>query len=429
MADVTVQLPSFSGGWSHAFGGKNSTFINPSQTIGNFFNGLTGAGCYLFDGSTLPVNATIVSASMTAWTTINSGPAECTVDVNTPARGDIYTRNPWLDPYGREEWRTAAWQAFDMVVRSAGFNIVADSPITPGGNNIFWEINYNESQADAGKVGDQAFRQRLGTKYTAILSAAIIEGFCHMEKTGNLPVGTDLFFTLHPAITVNGSIIPDESTTLATSDPLSVATITVPNAYQFTFSAGQQYTPALGEVFFCVMSLSPQSDATNLLDFLEFSGRTAFFQPQQAVHFGAGYGTDWGNFPSVTDVYGAATHQGSTAVPWTIPDVAAGLPVTSPDLTALIQAQLAEATYESGGNSLILGLTPTTAPGRRILSNWNHATLPAVLDVVYRIDDDIGGGHGGAIFMPGDRRIEKVPDMSDDQLALLAVTAIEVTEE
>jgi hypothetical protein len=256
-----------------------------------------------------------------------------------------------------------------------------------------------------------------------------------LNHVGSVTPGTDIFIDIvAPKLTLSGVVLPDDDVTvLATSDPIAASAITIQQAYDFNFTGDDRIDLPIGETRFAVLRADPEPVVQSFSFIGQFS-RSQFGQATQHAQYGAGVGWDWGNYPGTADlatgVVGPANDMADIVLWSPAINPAVGSTHTTPDISAIVQAQVDHAAYESGGRVLILTqYGQGQSPQNRVWASFNSLSQdPPRIDVTWQEQAGGGVGHGAVILDPYEPRIEKGRDMSDDQLALLAVTVIEEFE-
>lgn len=429
--------------WFHVFQGANSSWRADSRMLaGNFFFGLQAYNAAIFNGADIPAGAEILSATATYTTQQTGNGAAIVIQLNTPFRGDTYPTRPFTKPFGHREWRQQQWDAPELDLRNAAFGIIADSPVTPAIINRNWALWFEDSTAQAlsHPPDAKAMRQRQAAKMTPLAvggGQVLTQSFTTLRRQGNLAAGTNVFMDIHAEKFIDGVSVPDDDQLLATSDAFAASSINVQNPYLFTFSGDNQITLTPGVVVHAVMRIDPEPPVSTF-NYITQYGRNAFFQPQQTLHFGAGVGLDWQNFPGTADLgqgVVAANSMGADILwsPANFPAV--GSSHTTPDISALIQDQVDHPNYSNAGKVLILTqFTVGQTPQNRIWASFNSARPAPVIDITYD-DANIpgrgvgagGGGHGARVVTPQPQSAIVMPGGADQDAidAALAVTAIE----
>lgn len=425
--------------WFHQFQGANVSWnVDQRLIAGNFFIGLQAWNACIFSGADIPYRSEIVSATAT-YVTHQTGIGDpIVIRLNTPFRGENYGSLPLQTPLGWRSFRQQFWVGNQVLVRNSSDNQIGQSPITPAVPDNSWAL----WQQDSGAVGvtpvppdGTVMRQRFGTKMTGL--DPVGGGGQQLDyirtilnKNGVLPVGTDVFFDIQGNKVVHGINLPDDNNILATSDAVSAATIGATNAYDFNFSGADQITIDIGQLFHAVIRLDPEPPVTGF-QFIALHSKSAFGLPSQHTTFGAGVGFDWQNWPGTADLATGIVGAGNNLadyVDWS-PAInpIVGSSHTTPDITAIVQAQVDHPRYESGGRFLVLTQwTSAQNPQNRVWASFNSALPQPVIDIVYRRRRDAGGGgHGARIIEPS---YDTVLDDNADQDtidAALAIAAIE----
>jgi len=178
-----------------------------------------------------------------------------------------------------------------------------------------------------------------------------------------------------------GVDIPD-GVDIAVSDPVAASSIPLAVALT-TFN----FTPAVTLVALTdYFILIEQEYTANNADYISVHHQNTFLTNGQLFHFGDGLGMDWQNHPGTVDLNQAyqLNPLAGMDVAWTINRQDLGIPEVSPDITALVQAQIDAPNYtlDSGIIVAISRVTPTSQQ-RIASSNVNPTRTGPILRITY----------------------------------------------
>ena len=428
--------------WMHSFQGANVSWkADERMMMGNFFLGLQAWNAAIFVGTDIPPGAKILSATATYVTQQTGIGDPIVIQLNTPFRGETYGSIPLRNVFGTRQWRQQFWVANELLLRNPSGNSMGISPVVLASPDNAWAL-WQENSTAVGLSGPEnttAMRQRFGTK-TTIVNPAGGGGFvldtCRtiLSQNGSITPGTNLFIDITPAkVTFGGVVLPDDDNILATSDPLPATDVGATNAHDFFFTGDDRITLPLGEIRIAVLRADPEP-VIDGFQFISQHSKSTFGQPTQHATYGAGVGWDYQNYPGTADLATAIVNPNNDMADTVLWSPAinpiVGSTHTTPDISQIVQAQVDHPSYEAGGRVLILTqYGQGQSPQNRVWASFNSLSQdPPRIDVTWQEQAGGGVGHGAIILDPYEPRIEKGRDMSDDQLALLAVTVIEEFE-
>ena len=382
--------------WSHPFQGANTPWRQGNRLqVGNFFAGLQGNTHVIMPTPTLPPGAVIQSAELELVTAVTGNGAALAVNINSTQRGTNIVNEPMVNMFGFEGWRAGRWSAFEGDLRNSSFELLTDTPVPVQIPNAAWAMRWQDS-VTLEPFADKAMRQLMGDRVVGYPlppgGDILTQGFIRLSKQGN-PATTGIFVDIYsstPALDINA--IPD--TLLASSDEIPIASITVNNLYPLVFSGANQINIVDSVQYFMVIRPS-QPYAPDALNYVSEHHHNAFGGQNRLRGFGVGMGLDWQNFPGTVDCNALLSYPLGTTVPWAPPLFpVVGQLLQTPDLTALVQAQLDLPEYDALGDdhrSMYFSLAGGGGAANRIFASFLHATLdPPLLRVTWIIpvEDD-----------------------------------------
>jgi hypothetical protein len=333
--------------WTHVFQGKNLTFIPPPfqlarQIQGNFFIGLQAQDVNMFD-TQIPPGSTVDAATMDVIAFANSAAGTHTATINAPERS---SGSQLLDPYQTPfipftGWRRSQWDNQEIAVVSTTFTFIAQ-PIGFNVGNANWEMNTFQVTV-AGATG--ANRELMGQKITVLPSGNNAVSFIsyQMQRIGN-PSG-NLICHIQGITTDRGVTIPDGIDIAGgTSTPVLASTLstTALSGVIFFFPANPVLVTA--QDYFLVMEVEYPTG----LDRIIIGHLNEFLSDGQLYHFGEGVGNDWQNGPGSIDAnqwHTVGSPRVAADTDWDIPQFFTGVTYSTPDITALVQAQIDDPGY------------------------------------------------------------------------------------
>lgn len=376
--------------WTHTFQGNNLSFsaFDLRQIQGNFFIGLQGHTLNVFN-TQIPVGATIDVATMDVIASQNSVAGTLTAKINAPRRSlGSQLLDPFQTPFAPfEGWRNDRWSNQEIAVVSTTFTFIAQ-PIGFAVGNTSWEMN---ALAVAGST--IANRDLMGQKITAGSANTTVSFISYqMQRFGN-PAGNIICHI--QGITVDRGITIPDGIDIAggTSTPVLASTLSNTGLAGVIFFFPSNPTLVFGQDYFLVIEVEY---ATSFVDFIRIGHLNQFLQNGQLYHFGEGLGNDWQNGPG--DVDADQWHTGIGVVPggfsfvaldtdWDMPQFFTGVTYGTPDITALVQAQIDDPGYTADAGIIISVARATTDPlfNRVWRSNLFAGNVDGpVLNITYR---------------------------------------------
>lgn len=377
--------------WTHVFQGKNVTFLPPPpsplafeiprQIQGNFFIGLQAQPVNMFD-TQIPPGAEIDSATMDVIAHSDSAAGVHTSTINSPRRSD---GSQLLDPYQTPfipftGWRRDQWSNQEIAVVSTTFTFIAQ-PIGFAVGNADWEMN-----AFTVLGGSGANRERIAQKITVLPSGNNAVSFIsyQMQRLGN-PTG-NITCRIQGITTDRGVTIPD-GIDVDVSTPVAASTLSTTGLSGIIFFFPSNPVLVTGQDYFLVIDVEY---ATSVTDHIIIGHLNMFLQNGQLYHFGEGLGNDWQNGPGQVDANQWHT-LGQPVVAadtdWDMPQFFTGVTFPTPDITALVQAQIDDPGYTADAGIIIaVARTQTDVLLNRIWRSNFFAGLAdgPVLNISYR---------------------------------------------
>jgi hypothetical protein len=339
--------------WTHVFQGKNLTFLPPPfqlarQIQGNFFIGLQAQPVNMFD-TQIPPGAEVDSATMDVIAFANSGAGTHTATINAPERS---FGSQLLDPYQTPfipftGWRRSQWDNQEIAVVSTTFTFIAQ-PIGFAVGNAFWEMN-----AFTVLGGSGANRENMAQKITAGSANTTVSFISYqMQRIGN-PTG-DIICRIQGITTDRGVTIPDGIDVAGgVSTPVAASTLSDTGLSGVIFFYPSNPTLVFGQDYFLVLEVQYP---TNAFNHIRIGHLNQFLQDGQLYHFGEGLGNDWQNAPGSVDANQWHTVGSPLVAPdtdWDMPQFFTGVTYTTPDITALVQAQIQDPGYTADAGIII----------------------------------------------------------------------------
>lgn len=348
-------VTGFNETWSHVFQGANTTWLsafNQSIRIGNFFNGLQGMAQLMFDAQIPP--GSIIDTATVELEANNTKAGALTVPLKTIDR-DTYYSEPLIQPfvpfngYRRDYWSNAA-----MGALSTTFTAIAGSATSP--SNASWIMK---------QIG--TWREKMW-QLTPTRTGNMEISFCiwEMHRTGN-PLGSCRMRIQGVQLDKYGQKQPDGIDVGVSDDVLcsSIALGPAADTVAFFFTTDPTTLVAETEYFWCIEVDYTADNANHVSTHHD----NRFFNNGQLYHEGSGRGFDWQNYPGTVDLsLGAAAQATVLAGPinWAMPNFVANTRYTSPDITALVQAQVNAPWYTQDAGILICFPAPNSGAIWRI---------------------------------------------------------------
>ncbi|TFH51204.1 MAG: hypothetical protein E4H01_00765 [Lysobacterales bacterium] len=379
MAQVTAvyeEATDYWATWSHIFGGQNTTWLNFDQRVflGNFFLGLQAQGAVSWN-TQIPPGSTILSATMemtpfssnfnpSYTTTMNSADRSLQQQKQDPIQKPF---EPFLG-YRKDQWSNAQTGAL-----STTFTAVYGTSVT---SNAFWRIR--QTVVPGGTVPTRAHVAQKITTRTGNMTIASL--FWELSRTGS-PAGS-CRVRIQGLTNDRGIDIPDGVDIAVSNDRLCSSIATSATLEIFTFPVNPTLV-ALTD-YFIIFEADYTADNLN---YLYIHHENTFLSNGQLFHYGEGLGHDWQNYPGQVDLNQAlcdVVNLVATDTIWPIDLVTNGVTEVSPDISALVQAQIDMPNYtiDSG---IIINLTrfvPTSQ--NRIMRSNDHVPGPGpVLRITY----------------------------------------------
>jgi len=365
--------------WTHVFQGKNLTFVGPPfqiprQIQGNFFIGLQAQPVNMFD-TQIPPGATIESATMDVIAHSNSGAGTHTTTINAPERSD---GSQLLDPYQTPfipftGWRRDMWSNQEIAVVSTTFTFIAQ-PIGFAVGNADWEMN-----AFTVLGGSGANRERMAQKITVLDSGNNAVSFIsyQMQRFGNPP--GNITCSIQGVTTDRGVTIPDGITIVdGLSTPVAASTLSTTALSGIIFFYPGNPVLVTGQDYFLVIDVEYPTSVPNRIIIGHLN---QFLQDGQLYHFGEGLGNDWQNGPGSVDAnqwHTVGSPRVAADTDWDMPPFVTGVTYSTPDITALVQAQIQDPGYTADAGIIISVDRTQTDP---LLSRiWRSNFFPGLVD-------------------------------------------------
>jgi hypothetical protein len=342
--------------WTHVFQGSNISFsgFTNNQIQGNFFLGLQAQTVNMFD-TQIPPGSLVDAATMDVIAFNNSAAALQTSKINAPRRS---VGSQLLDPFQTpfepfEGWRSDRWSNQEIAVVSTTFTFIAQ-PIGFDVGNSFWQMRL---LAVAGST--IANRDLMGQKITAGSANTTVNFISYqMQRFGN-PAG-NIICHIQGLTTDREATFPDGVDIVdGTSTPVAASTLSNTGLSGVIFFFPSNPTLVFGQDYFLVIEVEY---ATSVVDFITIGHLNEFLSDGQLWHFGEGLGNDWQNAPG--DIDADQWHAGTGVVPggfdlvapdtdWDQPQFFTGVTYTTPDITALVQAQIDDPGYTADAGIII----------------------------------------------------------------------------
>jgi len=364
------------GTWSHVFVAQNTGWLgfDERQFLGNFFLGLQAQAQNIWNAQ-IPEGAEILNATVEFLPFQNNGNLAYTTQINTPNRNaQTFIQDPIQLPfenwtgYRQDQWSTASCSAL-----STTFTTVFATSATINASWIMRQISAVGSSIDHRDHMAQLVTTRTG-------NMTIASQLWELDRVGN-PTG-DLTVRIQGVTTDRGVKIPD-GIDVAVSNPVAASSIgTTVGFIPFTFPGTVTLAPTT-EYFILI---EPEYSANNA-DYIRVHHEQAFLGAGGLLHYGEGLAMDWQNYPGVVDLNQAfALGQDlSLDTAWVINSVVTGVVETSPDITALVQAQVNAPNYTQDAGIILQYAKHVPTAQNRIMSANSHASNAGpILRVTYR---------------------------------------------
>jgi hypothetical protein len=338
--------------WTHVFQGKNLTFLPPPfqlarQIQGNFFIGLQAQTVNMFD-TQIPPGATVDSATMDVIAFANSAVGTHTATINAPERS---FGSQLLDPYQTPfipftGWRRDFWSNQEIAVVSTTFTFIAQ-PIGFAVGNADWEMN-----AFTVLGGTGANRERMAQKITVLPSGNNAVAFIsyQMQRFGNPP--GNITCSIQGITTDRGVTIPD-GINVDVSTPVAASSLSNTGLSGVIFFFPSNPVLVTGQDYFLVIDVEYPTSIPNRISIGHLN---QFLQDGQLYHFGEGLGNDWQNAPGSVDAnqwHTVGSPRVAADIDWDMPQFFTGVTFSTPDITALVQAQIQDPGYTADAGIII----------------------------------------------------------------------------
>ena len=342
--------------WTHVFQGSNISFsgFTTNQIQGNFFSGLQAQTMNAFN-TQIPPGSLVDAATMDVIAFNNSAAGTHTAKINAPRRSvGSQLLDPFQTPFAPfDGWRQDRWSNQELAVVSTTFTFIAQ-PIGFSVGNSFWQLRILAVAGSSRPNNDQ-----LGQKITAGSANTTVNFISYqMQRFGN-PTGNIICHI--QGITVDREAeIPDGiDITDGTSTPVAASTLSNTGLSGVIFFFPGNPTLVFGQDYFLVIEVEY---ATSLIDFITVGHLNQFLSDGLLFHDGEGLGNDWQNAPG--DVDADQWHSGAGVVPggfdlvapdtdWDMPQFFTGVTYSTPDITALVQAQIDDPGYTADAGIII----------------------------------------------------------------------------
>jgi len=377
--------------WSHTFQNANTQwlFFDTRQIFSNFFIGLQGQTENAWN-TQIPPGSTILSATMefTPFQS-NSGLFGSTLaaTISSPNRAlQAQKQDPLQLPFEpfvgqrRDRFSNA-----DVVVLSTTFTTIA-AP-AGGAANASWALRHFTYSPGTAIPN----RARLEQRITAAVGNTDISSITwRLIRSAVAPPG-DVRVRIQ-GVTVDRGVTIADGVDVAVSNPVSMATLTtVAGGAGVPFTFPGVVSLIAGQQYFLVLDPDPYFSPAfplSVTSFIAAYHYNAFLQDGQLYHYGGGLGFDWQNYPGTTDLNFAVVLAADDIIPggisWLIGNVVVGVLETSPDLSALVQAQIDMPNYTADSGIILTLSRSTSQANTRILSSNYHPTFPGpVLRITY----------------------------------------------
>jgi hypothetical protein len=225
-----------------------------------------------------------------------------------------------------------------------------------------------------------------------------------MQRFGS-PTG-DIICRIQGITTDRGVTIPDGIDIAGgVSTPVAASTLSTTGLSGVIFFFPSNPTLVFGQDYFLVLEVQYPTG----LDRIIVGHLNTFLSDGQLYHFGEGLGNDWQNGPGAVDANQWHTLGSPSVAPdtdWDIPPFVLGDTFSTPDITALVQAQIDDPGYTADAGIIIAVARTQTDPLLNRIWRSNFFTGLAdgpVLNVTFR--EGVEGG-GGDSFIQRRRREE-----------------------
>lgn len=400
------------GTWSHVFQGGNSVWLfDQTQRMGNFFVGLQGQTQNAWN-TQIPPKSEILAATMEYLPFNNNLNPSFDITMNSPDRVlNLQNQDPLQSPFQiHRDYRRDFWSNAQVGALSTTFTAVFGTSVTTNANWIMRQLTQ--------PGGTIPIRDHMAQKITTRTGNMTIDFlFWDLSRTGN-PAG-DLTVRIQGVAFDRGVAVPD-GIDIGVSDPVSCASIPLAQTttpFRFTIN-GNPTLVALTDYFILIEG----TYASNNVDYIHVWHQNTFLTNGQLFHFGDGLGMDWQNHPGIVDLNQA--HQANLLagqdVIWPIDTQALGVPEVSPDISALVQAQVDASNYTADSGIIIsLSRAVPTSQGRIMSSNVHATNAGPILRITYGDPPPVDDFHEVRYRQQLDKRILR----DDDEIVFATIVA------
>jgi len=394
MASTTITVEEtldYYATWSHVFQGSNGTwlFFDTRQIFGNFFMGLQASTENAWN-TQIPPGSVITSATM-EFVGFQNGSglfgSLYRITMNSPNRAlQLQKQDPIQRPFEVFEGRRRdQWTNADVVVLSTTFTAIA-APATGAANQ---SIGMRSIIPPGGTIPNNA---RLEQRITAAAGNTTISSITwRLLRSAVAPPGNVRIRI--QGVTIDRGVTIADGIDIAVSNDVAMSSLTtVSGGAGVPFTFPSSVTLVAGQQYFLVLDPDPYLAANfpfTTTSSISSQNYNAFLTDGQLYHYGEGLGFDWQNYPGVVDLNLAVSDTANDVLPggiqWPVGNVViAGLKV-SPDISALVQAQVNMPNY-TADSGIIVTLTrgSASAHGRAMSSNFHATNAGPVLRVTYR---------------------------------------------
>ena len=353
------------GHWCHVFQGANVQWLFDQRIrAGNFFNGLQALSSHMFDAQIPP--GEVIQAATFEVEARDTQSGAMTIPINTPFR-DNYYQEPLLLPFDLwEGYRRDFWSNQSMGALSTTFTAIAGAASAPANTSwIMSQIASPGSTLDHRQTMAQLTPTRTGNMEIAFI-------FYELFRTGN-PVGSLRVRIQGVTQDQYGQDQPDGIDIAVTDDVLASSVGLGPAVDTIGFTFTTNPTLVAETDYFWIIEHDYDADNAN---HISVRHHNAFFNNGRLFHYGEGLGGDWQNFPGTVDFYfGTQTPLLTTSINWVVPNFVANTKYTSPDITAIVQAQVNAPWYtQDSGIIITCGQPGSGLVGR----TWKSGVFPDI---------------------------------------------------
>ena len=356
----------YNGHWGHVFQGANTQWLSAFEQriiAGSFFFTLQSQSAHIFDAQ-IPQGSKILSATQRVQAHATSGAGVLNMPMNTPNRIG-HAQLPLKRPFEAfRGWRPDMWSNQNVSLISDTFQTITQP--TGGVSNASWIVK--QLIAPTGTIGN---RDEMAQGFTT--SGVHTLGFVtyFLTRTGN-PTGS-CRIRIEGTKLVLGQREPDGNVLAVSDDVLASSIPTSPatgSAVSFVFSGADRITLADATEYFLIF----ESDYPVLTgNYISIRHENQFLSAGRLMHYGDGLGGDWQNYAGTVDFNQAfhTTELGADVI-WPLPQFIQNQNYTSPDISALVQAQVDAPWYTQDAGIIISNQTIGGTLNRR----WKSAFYP-----------------------------------------------------